>query len=311
MPLRKERSTGARSGLDRTLSLCWTYLKMDPRSGSQPSVNERKSKTERAARRKVAVPPLEPLREPMPPPDTPSAPALPPDPAANGDEESLFAPRPDENGPSSPPLEAPEASLAPLAPAAETSPAVPPPPPAEETLSLEQRVRRLEDALAQLHEQHGIETRIAPQPSPRPAAPPVAATAALFDVGKRLFGAAAEAVTHAPPPSPAAAPPSSAGSGVLWLLWDTWAEARAIARMFVDPRYQLPWSSRLIPLVLLAAFLIPKKFWVPGAQIPFVGDWLLSAIIDLLLAFLLFKWLGHEARRYRQSSPDLPPSLRL
>jgi hypothetical protein len=61
--------------------------------------------------------------------------------------------------------------------------------------------------------------------------------------------------------------------------------------------------------VLLAAILT-SKLWVPGSSILILGD-LLVKLVDLLLAFMLFKWLGHEARRYRQTSPDLPPSLRL
>jgi hypothetical protein len=96
---------------------------------------------------------------------------------------------------------------------------------------------------------------------------------------------------------------------VMWLLWDTWAEARAIVRMFVDPRYRLSRSARVLPLVLLAAILT-SGFWVPFSSVYVLGGWLVKAV-DLLLAFLLFKWLGHEARRYRQTSPDLPANLRL
>jgi hypothetical protein len=33
--------------------------------------------------------------------------------------------------------------------------------------------------------------------------------------------------------------------------------------------------------------------------------------VDLLLLYSMFKILGHEARRYRETAPDLPPSLRL
>jgi hypothetical protein len=183
--------------------------------------------------------------------------------------------------------------------------------------ALEQRIRRLEDALAQLQSQQGIETRIVGQPAPPrppsnppaapPAAPAAASTAALFDMGKRLLGTAAEAITPtAAPPSP----PATARARAVWFLWDTWAEARAIVRMFVDPRYHLPWSARIFPIVLLAAILF-SKYWVPGSSIPILGDWLLVKLVDTLLAFVLFNWLGHEARRYRQTSPDLPPSLRL
>jgi hypothetical protein len=131
----------------------------------------------------------------------------------------------------------------------------------------------------------------------------------LLDVGKRFLGAAAQIVPPTPAPVPSIPHPPNR-SGVLWLLWDTWAEARAIVRMFVDPRYHLPWSARVLPLVVLAAILT-SKYWIPGSSIPVLGEWLLVKLIDLLLAFVLFKWLGHEARRYRQTSPDLPSSLRL
>jgi hypothetical protein len=269
-------------------------------SGVHTSVNKQKSKTERAARRKSAVPPSESLTDPAPPPpiltpDTPPpiAPSLS---SANGDEETALARLADDGGPPAPTAEPPEPPTA---------------------LSLEQRVRHLEEVVTLLQDHRAAEPRLAavpddePHPADRlPEARPIppAPTAIRIDVGK-------------PPPLatavPASVPASAPGlvhavtrSSVLWLLWDTWAEARAIVRMFVDPRYNLPWSARVLPLFLLAAILT-SKFWVPFASIPILGDWLLVKLVDLLLAFLLFKWLGHEARRYRQISPDLPVKLRL
>ena len=38
---------------------------------------------------------------------------------------------------------------------------------------------------------------------------------------------------------------------------------------------------------------------------------LLEKVVDLLLAFVLFQVVHREATRYRTTSPDLPPSLRL
>lgn len=154
--------------------------------------------------------------------------------------------------------------------------------------SLEQRVRRLEDALAQLQDRHIGETRIlAPPLEPRPA--------------------------DSPPAIPVPTQPVLASPGgparLLWMLWDAWAEARAIVRMFVDPRYHLPWSARVPPLILLLA-IVTSYYWLPGTAVPLFGLGFNKAV-DLVLAFILFKWLGHEARRYRQTSPDLPPSLRL
>lgn len=80
--------------------------------------------------------------------------------------------------------------------------------------------------------------------------------------------------------------------------------------MFLDPRYQLPWSARALSLVFLAAILTSYYWLGPISSIPLLGG-ILNKLVDLLLAFLLFKWLGHEARRYRQTSPDLPANLRL
>ncbi len=181
------------------------------------------------------------------------------------------------------------------------------------TLSLEQRVRRLEDALALLQEQRAAERPIVAPPAAastneQPPETPPTSTAVLLDVGKRLLGAASPTVASAPLSVPSIAQSANRG-GLLWLLWDTWAEARIIVRMFVDPRHHLPWSARLLPLILLAAILT-SYHWVPFSSFPLLGSWINKAV-DLLLAFLLFKWLGHEARRYRHTSPDLPTKLRL
>ena len=98
-------------------------------------------------------------------------------------------------------------------------------------------------------------------------------------------------------------------AGRPWLLLDLVAEARAIVHMFFDPRYHLSWFARLAPLGLVA-LIFTSEWWFLGAKIPVVGA-VLSKAVDLLLAFVLFKILGHEARRYRETAPDLPSHLRL
>ena len=67
--------------------------------------------------------------------------------------------------------------------------------------------------------------------------------------------------------------------------------------------------ARLVPLVLVVLILL-SGWWGPWSYIPLIG-WLLDKCIDLVLAFVLFKVLSHEARRYRETAPDLPPMLRL
>jgi hypothetical protein len=63
------------------------------------------------------------------------------------------------------------------------------------------------------------------------------------------------------------------------------------------------------PLILAVA-IVTSWWWVPATSIPIVGT-LLDKAVDLVLAFVLFKVLSHEARRYRETSPDVPAKLRL
>jgi hypothetical protein len=67
---------------------------------------------------------------------------------------------------------------------------------------------------------------------------------------------------------------------------------------------------RVVPAVLLV-LIVFSNWWVPlsGIRSFGLGEFIMKAI-ELPLAFLLFKVLGHEAQRYREISPDLPPSLR-
>jgi hypothetical protein len=87
--------------------------------------------------------------------------------------------------------------------------------------------------------------------------------------------------------------------------------------MLVDPRYRMSWSGRFLPWILLCAILL-SWFWIPFAtllySVPAVGPLfgtLLVKVVDLALAFVMFKILGREVARYRETSPDLPSSLRL
>jgi len=255
-------------------------------SGAYASVNKRKNKSEHAARRKIAVPASEFLTEPasLPPPTSDAIPPVSVSFAsANSNENTAATPRLDTEVPSS----------------SAGAPAVSPMSPSSPALSLEQRVQRLEQAVTLLQQRSPGESRAAAPPPP---------TAIRLDAGKRPSDPVVPVATLVPDPAPILAS-SVARGGVWWLLWDTWAELRAIVRMFIDPRYRLPRSARVWPLLLLVAILT-AEYWVPFASVPILGSWLVKGI-DLLLAFLLFKWLGHEARRYRQTSPDLPANLRL
>jgi hypothetical protein len=200
--------------------------------------------------------------------------------------------------------------------------------PDETGAMLEDRIRRLEDSLAELHKQKEKQApqaappptppppvamiapvaKIVPAPAPITTMPAEAASSFLFHVGKQMLSTAPLA-SVVQPAHPTQETTFAAGMRWTWVFFDAYAEVRAIVRMFVDPRYQMSWTSRLVPLVL-AALLFTSAYWAPGTSIPGIGT-LIDKLIDLPLAFLFFKILSHEARRYRQMSPDLPVGLRL
>jgi hypothetical protein len=183
------------------------------------------------------------------------------------------------------------------------------PPEALPMTPLEMRIRRLEDALAQLQAMRGVESRITTSQAPRPVPMATAApshqapTEKVWELGKRVLAAPVAAARSL------GGPPGLIGSRPGWLVLESIAEARAIFRMYTDPRYRLSWTARIAPPLLTFVILI-SWWWVPFSSVWIVGT-LLDKSIDLVLAFFLFKLLAHEARRYRETAPDLPSSLRL
>ena len=175
--------------------------------------------------------------------------------------------------------------------------------------SLEQRVRRLEEALATVQDTRQLEERVverliraAPPAQPVTAAPPPASTGLLLDVGRRLLPAAVDAVkaeaNAAEAQARAGAPPLRRS----WLVFDLVAEARVMVRMFVDPRYRMTWACRLVLPVLAGLLFI--SWWQLGS-IPLLGA-LLDKVMDVLLAFMAYKILAREVGFYRDRIPDAP-----
>ena len=173
--------------------------------------------------------------------------------------------------------------------------------------SLEERVNRLEGAVASLQDTQQLEERVVERLSDR------LNTSAAHAVRTDL----APAVAGSPQAFPTAVDGSVAPPEATrvyepvrkpWLLWDAYAEARVMILMYVDPRYRLTWMTRFLPLGLLA-LILTSWFWLPGSSVPIMGT-LFDKALDLVLAFLLFKVLSREARRYREVTPDLPESLR-
>ena len=160
-------------------------------------------------------------------------------------------------------------------------------------LPLEERVRRLEDAMATLQQAHGIQEAPTHPPAPEPPGP--------------VDFTADQAGPLPAPAAPDAALPPEEPRPRHWLLFEMIAEMRVMVRMYLDPRYRLTWQTRLLPPLLIFGMICS---WWMISGIPVVG-FLMDRVVVLLLTYALFKVLTREATRYRMTSPDLPPTLRL
>jgi len=182
----------------------------------------------------------------------------------------------------------------------------------EETVeALEQRVRRLEDAIAALQDTQLMEDRVVERvrqrvelhhvEHPRPAGLIVSAARMLMpkpveevpldhvhaEVGATpIDGQAANGATT--PPAEAAQPG--------WLVVELYREIRGMVRMFADHRHRMSWTGKAVPL---AAILVAVISWLLISGIPLVGG-LLDRAVDLTLIVLVYKAMSRELCRYRE-----------
>jgi hypothetical protein len=186
--------------------------------------------------------------------------------------------------------------------------------------ALEQRVRRLEDVVAQLQDTHQLEervvervaTRVATRSEPEilPAAANVLRDSAglMVSAGRTLLPAAASVLQSQANAADAQARGTVPASRP-WLLADAYADLRAIAQMLLDRRFRMSWEGRVVPVVLLIAMVVlPIVF-----PLVMTSVWILlvvDKVIDLVLGFFIYKVLVREAARYRAVAPLLPPEFR-
>jgi hypothetical protein len=179
----------------------------------------------------------------------------------------------------------------------------------EADASLEQRVRRLEDAVAQLQDTRQVEDRIVERLAQRRTETAVRDSAGMFlDAGKQLLPVAAGMIRSETRTAEAQARGTAPQVRRSWLLFDLLAEARSMVRMFVDPRYRMTWPGRLVLPVLGVLLLV--TLWELGSLSDLSFVKLIMAILeklaDLLLAFVAYKVLAREVSRYREQIPDAP-----
>jgi uncharacterized membrane protein YkvA (DUF1232 family) len=166
---------------------------------------------------------------------------------------------------------------------------------------LEQRVQRLEDAVAALVDTDDLEDRVTqrvaetlraeaaakPIPMATPVAqiplPPADANGVAGPKTARLAKDATEAV-FATLRRPT-------------LIGEIWSDFKTFFRMIRDPFYAMTWTGVIVPLVALAYILNPLKFWpinVIPDSIMFVG-----LLDEIVVAFFGLKVFDRELRRYR------------
>jgi hypothetical protein len=178
-----------------------------------------------------------------------------------------------------------------------------PEPPAAPPEPLEQRVQRLETAVAALQDTEALEERLVLRVSDR-LQNKVAAEAERLAVERLaaerrasatvMMSAAEKALRSV---SPLASPTAARAS---WIVVDVVLEFVAIYRMFFDFTYKAGWPTRILVLVLLPAILT-SSLWFPGSHFWWILGDVLDKLLDLLLAFIMYKALSREAQRYLQT----------
>ena len=88
-----------------------------------------------------------------------------------------------------------------------------------------------------------------------------------------------------------------------WLIPELYAECRAIFWMFLDTRYRLGWTCRLIPPILVSILFI--SWFLLDGRLLYVGT-ILDRIIEIAMVVIAYKILSREARRYRDTVGDFP-----
>ena len=67
--------------------------------------------------------------------------------------------------------------------------------------------------------------------------------------------------------------------------------------MLLDRRYTQAWTTHVIVWLFIPAILM-SSWWFPLAYVPFLGSFL-DKLLDLLLAFCVYKALSREVLHYR------------
>jgi len=184
-------------------------------------------------------------------------------------------------------------------------------PPYQRPEALEERIHRLEDAVAVLQDTRHLEERVVERVTSRlnRSALPASAesTGMVVNPGHRLVPAALKLAGAGEQPADSSVATPMRGLRQTWLFIDFYNEVQAMVRMFFDRRYRVTWLARVVPMVALALFLFS---WFFIDSIRLIGP-ILDRICEIVLICIVYKVLSREAQRYRQAVCDLPPLHRV
>jgi hypothetical protein len=171
--------------------------------------------------------------------------------------------------------------------------------------TLEQRVHRLEDAVAALQDTHLMEERITDRLAHRLSRDHTADSTGIRDAERRTSPPASR--PSSPAPEAVAVPVSSFAAKSSWMLVEVLSELRAMVAMFFDTRFRVGWGAYLSVLVLV--FVLISGWILPLSHLPVVGEPLDKAI-GLILALFAYRRLHREVNRYREMLARAGPPSR-
>jgi hypothetical protein len=180
--------------------------------------------------------------------------------------------------------------------------------------SLEQRVHRLEDAVAALQDTQIMEERITERVLGRVGRKKELDGAGIVEAERRTAPPLPSAPPAAAPPPPLPAPEITPRPG--WVIVEVFRDIRTGLGMFFDARYRVSWGA-YFSLLILIYVLVSHWLWSLWAGIPLFGllagplsvavlGPILDKALGLFLALFAFKCLAREMRRYKEAIAGRP-----
>jgi hypothetical protein len=165
--------------------------------------------------------------------------------------------------------------------------------------ALEQRITRLEDAVAAIQDTQLMEDRVVERVVQRVEHAPLPlreSSGLIVNAARMLMPRTIDAVPEngsTPPAADGAAPP---GAGSPWFVLGIFHELRWILRMLTDYRYRMSWTGRVV--LLAAVVLIVLSYFIVTA-VPLIGG-ILDRIVLVFVAIVTYKAMTREVQQYRE-----------